>query len=63
MLQVDLNERTQSHEARLAGLDRPPNDRERANLATEARELQAEQARLAELVQQMLSRDNEQVEE
>jgi hypothetical protein len=63
MLQVDLNERTQSHEARLSGLGRPPNDRERANLATEARELQAEQARLAELVQQMLSRDNEQVEE
>jgi hypothetical protein len=59
MLQIDLNERTRSYEQRIAGLEGQPNDRQRAELTREGRELQAEQARLAELVQQMLVRNNE----
>jgi hypothetical protein len=38
----------------------PPNDAQRAQLQLEARELAAEQGRLAELVETMLNRDNEQ---
>jgi hypothetical protein len=58
MLQVDVNERTRAVENQLAELSPPlPND-ERARLTREAQHLQAEQRRLAELVQEMLSRDN-----
>jgi hypothetical protein len=59
MLQVDLNERTQSFQQRMAGISGQSNGPQRAELAREARELQAEQARLAELVSEMLTRDNE----
>jgi hypothetical protein len=62
MMQVDLNERTQAIEDQLAGLKQPLADRERAELAREAQELQAEQRRLAELVQEMLTRDNGEAE-
>ena len=58
MLQVDLNDRTRAIENQLAGLKPPIDERERADLAREAQELQAEQRRLAELVQEMLTRDN-----
>jgi len=59
MLQVDLHERTQQFEQRLVGLDGPPAGSERAALAREAAELKAEQGRLVDLVEEMLSRDNE----
>jgi hypothetical protein len=62
MMQVELNERTQAIEDHLAGLKQPLADRERAELAQEALELQAEQRRLAELVQGMLTRDNGEAE-
>ncbi len=58
MLQVDLNDRTRAVENQLAGLKPPIEEHERADLAREAQELQAEQRRLAELVQGMLTRDN-----
>jgi hypothetical protein len=58
MLQADLNQKTQAHQARLAS-DSPPNEGQRAELLDEARELAAEQGRLAELVQGMLTRDND----
>jgi hypothetical protein len=45
-------------EERLAGLNERHVE-EPAELAREAQELQAEQRRLAELVQEMLARDNE----
>ncbi|MEX2309276.1 MAG: hypothetical protein WD738_16870 [Pirellulales bacterium] len=59
MLQVDLNERTSDHQQRLAGLNPPLDEPHRAELEREARELAAEQGRLAELVHNMLTRDNE----
>jgi hypothetical protein len=62
MMQVELNERTRAIEDQLAGLKQPLADRERAELAREAQELQAEQRRLAELVQEMLTRDNGEAE-
>jgi hypothetical protein len=58
MLQVDVNDRTQVVENQLAGLKSPIEEPERAELAREAQELQAQQRRLAELVQEMLTRDN-----
>ena len=58
MLQVDLNERTRNHQERLAAVSGQPAQREQGELARDARELQAEQGRLAELVQEMLTRDN-----
>lgn len=61
MLQTDLNERTAQHEKRAA--DAAANQAVWAGLAQEARELAGEQGRLAELVQKMLSRDNEKQEE
>src|SRR5262249_18234761 len=61
MLQADLNERTAEHEKRSA--DAAGNQAAQASLAQEARELAEEQGRLAELVQKMLSRDNEKQEE
>jgi hypothetical protein len=57
MLQVDLNERTREFEERLAGSSQL-NNGDQAGLAGEAQVLQAEQRRLAELVQEMLTRDN-----
>jgi hypothetical protein len=58
MLQVDLNERTRQFEERLtAG---PLDAAARADLEREGPELAAEQRRLAELVQSMLSRNNKQ---
>jgi hypothetical protein len=60
MLQVDLQQRTQEHQQKVAALVEPPNDAQRAQLQLEARELAAEQGRLAELVETMLNRDNEQ---
>jgi hypothetical protein len=62
MMQVELNERTRAIEDQLAGLKQPLSDRERAQLAREAQELQAEQRQLAELVQEMLARDNGEAE-
>jgi hypothetical protein len=59
MLQVELNERTDAYQQRLAGAAGPPNEAQRAELTREAQELAAEQRRLAELVQDMLSRNNE----
>jgi hypothetical protein len=60
MLQVELNQRTEAYQVRLAGAEGPPNEAQRAELAREAQELAAEQRRLAELVQEMLSRNNRQ---
>jgi hypothetical protein len=62
MLQVDLNERTRVLHDRLAGLKQPQNG-ERAEMTQEAQELQTEQRRLEELVQEMLTRDNGEGEE
>jgi hypothetical protein len=59
LLQADLNERTAAHEQRLAGLSRRPDAREQLALTQEAQELAADQGRLAELVQNMLTRDND----
>jgi hypothetical protein len=59
MLQVELNERTRAHEERVAGMTGRPDRRQQAALAREARDLQIEQARLAQLVQEMLSRNND----
>jgi hypothetical protein len=61
MLQADLNERTRQYEQRLAGP--AGNQVAKAALDQEARELATEQGRLAELVQKMLSRDNEKQEQ
>jgi hypothetical protein len=61
MLQADLNERTAQHEKSAA--EAAGNQAAQASLAQEARELADEQGRLAELVQKMLSRDNEKQEE
>jgi hypothetical protein len=58
MLQVELNERTKAYQQRLAEATGPPNDSQRVELAREAQDLAAEQRRLAELVQEMLSRNN-----
>jgi hypothetical protein len=60
MLQADLNERTAAYQERLGGLDRPADRGQQDALRREAEELAAEQGRLAELVQNMLMRDNEQ---
>ncbi len=62
MLQVDLNERTRERRRRVSGLDGPAAEALRAELEREARELAAEQRRLAELVQNMLTRDNEETQ-
>jgi hypothetical protein len=61
MLQADLNERTAQHEKQIA--DAAGNQAAQAGLAQDARELAEEQGRLAELVQNMLRRDNEKQEE
>jgi hypothetical protein len=57
MLQADLNERTAQHELRSAAA--PDNQAAKAAINQESRDLAAEQGRLAELVEKMLSRDNE----
>jgi hypothetical protein len=61
MLQADLNERTARHEQGVAAAtgNQAAND----ELTRESRDLAAEQGQLAELVQKMLSRDNEQQEQ
>jgi hypothetical protein len=59
MLQVDLNERTRSHEQRVADAQGQLGGQQHEELVREARELQAEQARLSELVHQMLARNND----
>ena len=59
MLQADLNERTRQHEQRTAAADPAT----KAALELEARDLAAEQGRLSELVQKMLTRDNEKQEQ
>jgi hypothetical protein len=60
MLQADLNERTAQHEKLAA--EAAGNQAAQIGLAQEARELAEEQGHLAELVQKMLSRDNEKQE-
>jgi hypothetical protein len=57
MLQVDVNERTRTYQERRSAATELP-QAEQADLLREGRELQAEQGRLAELVQEMLTRDN-----
>jgi hypothetical protein len=58
MLQADLNDRTSEHEKH--GAAAAGNPAAKAGFDKEARELAAEQGGLVELVQKMLSRDNEQ---
>jgi hypothetical protein len=58
MLQVDLQARTLEYQQRIAALKTPPDQAEKARLEKEAQELAAEQGRLAELVEDMLTRDN-----
>jgi hypothetical protein len=58
LLQAELNERTQQHEQRLAETEQPVADEKQAKFKREAQELAAEQERLAELVREMLSRNN-----
>jgi hypothetical protein len=60
MLQIELQLRTQEYEQRIAAQKTPPHGVQPADLQKEAQELAAEQRRLAELVQTMLNRDNEQ---
>jgi hypothetical protein len=60
MLQADLTERTAQHEKRSAAA--AGNQAALAGLDQEAREFAAEQGRLAELVEKMLSLDNGQQE-
>jgi hypothetical protein len=57
MLQADLNERTRAHEqrAKAANQDAAAS----ASILQEAAELAVEQGRLADLVERMLSRDND----
>jgi hypothetical protein len=61
MLQSDLNERTKQHEMRATAAIE--NQADKVAIKQDARELAAEQGRLAELVQKMLSRDNEEQEQ
>ncbi|MEX2316094.1 MAG: hypothetical protein WD669_03010 [Pirellulales bacterium] len=57
MLQVELNERTRSHERQTAmAISRT--DAQQAAIDRETRDLAAEQRRLAELVEEILSRNN-----
>jgi hypothetical protein len=59
MLQADLQERTKAHQQQVANLTETPDEAARADLQRESQELAMEQARLAELVEAMLARDNE----
>jgi hypothetical protein len=59
MLQVDLNQRTRTYQEQLNGVGGPVGEDQKAELKREAQDLQVEQGQLAELVQQMLNRDNE----
>jgi hypothetical protein len=54
-MQLDLNERTAQHQQRISAAAIA----DTANLQEEAQQLAAEQARLAELVESMIKRDNE----
>lgn len=62
MMQAELNDRTREFQQRIAAADPPGDDRQQAEFQREAHDLQAEQARLAELVEQMLTRNNNQQE-
>ncbi|HEX2476324.1 MAG TPA: hypothetical protein VHK01_16350, partial [Lacipirellulaceae bacterium] len=62
MLQADVNERTRQYKDHVATLSETQREAAHDRLAGEAQELQAEQARLGELVQEMLRRDNEEGE-
>jgi hypothetical protein len=59
MLQADLKERTTAYQKRIAALTEPPSEASRADLQRESQSLSAEQTRLAELVEAMLARDND----
>jgi hypothetical protein len=59
MLQVDLNARTHAYQEKLVAKSQPLDPTATASLEREGRELAAEQGRLAELVKNMLSRDNQ----
>jgi hypothetical protein len=63
MLQADLNARTQEYHERVAALTGPVDAAENAAIQQEARDIAAEQGRLAELVRTMLLRDNEKQQE
>jgi hypothetical protein len=58
VLQLELNARTEAHDRRRAQAAGNLTDDALAELAREAQELAAEQVRLAELVREMLSRNN-----
>jgi hypothetical protein len=57
-MQLELNARTEAHERRRAETANQLTDENRVEIGREAQELAAEQRRLAELVQEMLSRNN-----
>jgi hypothetical protein len=59
MLQVDLNQRTRIYHEQLNDVGGPPETNQKAELMRQAQDLQVEQGQLAELVQEMLNRDNE----
>ncbi len=63
MLQVEVNQRTDAHEKRVAAAGAQATDAERAEFNRESDELAAEQRRLAELVQEILTRNNKQDEQ
>jgi hypothetical protein len=59
MLQADLNERTREYRQRLAAGVQSETGEKRVEQSREAQQLQNEQGQLAELVDEMLNRDNE----
>lgn len=60
MLQAELKDRTNQYQQRLANNTEPTDDSQKAELEREARDLATEQGRLAELVQDILTRHNQQ---
>jgi hypothetical protein len=62
LLQIDLQARTEAYQRRISELKPPVNESQRAQVQQEARDLAAEQGRLAELVEDMLTRDNKDAE-
>lgn len=60
MMQAELHGRTREFQQKSAAASPAIDEREQAELEREARALQAEQNRLAKLVEQMLTRNNEQ---
>jgi hypothetical protein len=57
-MQLELNSRTEAHDRHRAEAGDTITEETRAELARQAQELAVEQRRLAELVQEMLSRNN-----